>query len=170
MTSSTDQAARELNLSNLRISDPVHAKPQGVKTKKTNKVIVDSWEDDVASSEEEQDHHENEEEDVADGQRSNKISHLGENQVEFETPYSSQTTTSLLTTPPIRDELPLKRPEKTTVAINRMIANSLGLRTKMTPEQRAFHQSQVENEKKRREAEKTKRLEEDRRKDSIWND
>ena len=63
-----------------------------------------------------------------------------------------------------------RRPEKSTAAVRRMLAGSLGLKIRPSEETKKFERAQVANERKRREDE-TRRLEEEKEaRRSVWED
>jgi hypothetical protein len=73
---------------------------------------------------------------------------------------------------PIRQDrdVPERRPEKSAATASRLIAGALGVKVKMTEEQREYERVVREREKRRREAEKEKVKEEERRRAAVWED
>lgn len=63
-----------------------------------------------------------------------------------------------------------KRPEKTTAAAKRLIAQGIGVRVKTSAEEREYQKAQVENERRRRSEERRRVEESERAKVSVWED
>lgn len=144
-------------------------------TKKTKKVVADSWEDEEVSDS--GSGSETEPENSKAAKSSDSISHPVPSPPP-PTPSSPEGAiwpSTLGPTSPRNSAEPGKRPEKTDAVARRMIAAGLGLKApKLTDEQRAFQKSVREQEKKKKDqerAEEQKRREDaERAKAAAWDD
>lgn len=66
--------------------------------------------------------------------------------------------------------MPERRPEKSAATASRLIAGALGVKVKMTEEQKEYERVVREREKRRREEEKEKTKEDERRRAAVWED
>jgi hypothetical protein len=146
-------------------------KPTGSKAKKK---MADSWEDENLSSDSETDVSaavENESKSLPSAPPPTPISPT----YKSDRPWSAVTDHMSSISPNSAESASSRRPEKTDAVARRMIAGALGIKTpKQTEEQKAYDKAIKEQERKRRNEEKTaeKRRQEDaeKAKAAIWND
>jgi len=138
------------------------------KTKKKVVEVVDSWEDEDVDSDGDEGGVRLDEEVVkgADDDKKLETKTQDTSFLQDQSPFYNQPRD----TSRARGSAPEKRPEKSVAVANRLIAGALGLRIKQTDEQRKFHKSQLENEKRRLEQERQKKAEEEKQKKSVWDD
>jgi hypothetical protein len=153
------------HLSTLKISNPTKSA-----NKKKSAPVADSWEDDIPSSSDGESEPENSAEptpivEKESSSKSTKAKAASVAPSDGPDPYAFYNPTLASSIAP-----PEKRPEKSMAVVNRIIAGSLGIRVKRTEEQRKFDRDQIENEKRRRDAERTKKAEEENLKKSVWDD
>jgi hypothetical protein len=163
----TSQTAEEMpQLSKLNISNPTKA----TNKKKKLAPVADSWEDDVQSSSSGESEPEKRPEPTPVVEKESSAKSTKTKVASVTTP--SGTDPYPFSNPPLASSpaRPEKRPEKSVTVVNRLIAGSLGIRVKRTEEQRKFDRDQIENEKRRRDAERTKKVEEENLKKSVWDD
>ncbi|PHH84349.1 hypothetical protein CDD83_2079 [Cordyceps sp. RAO-2017] len=158
------------SLSSLKLHDtPSSSKPPKPKPKKKpQEAVVDSWEDE----EDEEPVPDEEAEKASSGTEAPSHDAPAPESPPFE---DSHEWRSPAPGPPAASPLSSRRPEKTDAVARRMIAAGLGLKApKQTEEQKAYHRSIREQERKRREQEKAeeqrKRDEADRARAAVWDD
>jgi hypothetical protein len=159
----------EEGVSKLKLSDTKGPKTQADSPKKPSGV-VDSWEDDVASS----GSSDNDEPDANDGDDRATSTQPNARQ-ELSARQGSREQSSADHCRPQqsyeRDSSAItKRPEKSTAAVRRMLAGSLGLKIRPSEETKKFERAQVANERKKREDEKRRVEEEREARRSVWED
>lgn len=160
----------EEGVGKLKLSD---TKAHKTKTgpKKKSPPVVDSWEDEMASSSSDDDELEpNDGSNRATPAQPNarQESSVPRNQNALAQPsaehfgplQSSERDSSAIT----------KRPEKSTAAIRRMLAGSLGMKISASEETKKFERAQVANERKKREDESRRVQEEREARRSVWED
>jgi hypothetical protein len=161
------------DIKKLQLSDPKEHKTKTNQSEKPSRV-VDSWEDDVDSSsssdtEEPEPNHG----DTAPSTQPNarQASSVDRGPLAHTAlPPSSED----LFGPPLRSgndsSAITRRPEKSTAAVRRMLAGSLGLKIRPSEETKKFERAQVANERKRREDEKRRVEEENEARRRAWDD
>jgi hypothetical protein len=162
------------DMNKLNLSDPKEHKANSSQSKKPSR-IADSWEDDMDSSDS-SDVEEPERNDGNDAASSTQTSPRQASPVDRGT--LAQTAISHPSEdrygPPghsARDSSAItKRPEKSTAAVRRMLAGSLGLKIRPSEETKNFERAQVANERKKREDEKRRVEEEKEARRSVWED
>jgi len=151
------------DIKKLKLSDPKERKTKTKQSEKPSRV-VDSWEDDVDSSSS-SDTKEPEPNDASSTQPNTREA----SSVDRGPPSSVD-----LYGPPLRSgndsSAITRRPEKSTAAVRRMLAGSLGLRIRPSEETKKFERAQVANERKRREDEKRRVEEENEARRRAWDD
>jgi hypothetical protein len=151
-------------------------KPAKTTKTKAKKPVVDSWEDeDVSSGSESDGSTAGGEENAKEGLSAPPPTPMTPTYRTSGGPWTATTEHMSHSIPQAGDSSPSRRPEKTDAVARRMIASALGVKVpKLTEEQKAYDKAIRDQEKKRREAERTvekeRQAQAEKAKAAVWDD